>query len=867
MGDPSVSLTSFLACRSWASSPLRTALTVLGIALGVAIVVAIYVMDHNTIKSRQLEQNPDLGPVDLVVWPRDGARSAGHVREDLAGRGGVARVGLWLRAKATLSARGRSCDVTVFGLDPLPTGPFGHYQVAAGRDLSPQDGEGAVLLGQEAARLLGVGPGDRIGFAMPDAASRVECRDGELRVVEEPGAGPRFSREVLVAGILTRDRVGRRDFAQVAVASHALASRAQRLGPDQFQVQRVYGADLDRLRAELESDYVAQDLRAAMIGEGADERAFRNGLKVLGCLALLLGMFSVFQTLSQSLVARVRQLGLLRCLGLERRRVALAFLADALGMGVAGSALGIALGLAFAFVLKQARISSLGLGKEWHTFEVPLVPVLWTAGLGVLFTLAGALFPLFRASRIPPMAVLRSAGQPPDRRGPADLQRGVNLWLFGMLVVALPLAYLAMTPLVSEEGRETLFVLLEMFAMLVAFGGLLLLSPPLVVLLGRILLWPMALPFRMAGYLARKTLTERPARLAASVSGLSAVLLALLGLKSLTASLRAEVRLFAGQALDGRVFLELDPVTKEAAMTLRKVEGVRAVEPQEGLATPGFLLSGLSIEAIAGPEGALERDLDLQRRYTDRSRRSLVASRRLAAKMGWRAGHIVPLRDRNGTPRAYDVLLISDRSGYQPSERAWAVADPYWIRKDFCVGGVERIALRLSDGADPDITADRAKAALHGVRKCFTGDWIRDYHLRDVTRDFFLFDLLVLMMLVLAGMSLLNGMTIAALARIREIGVLRALGVSTRTLRGSFLLEGALVGLLAALVALGFCWPVARVLIEGLNRVAFLDAPLEMPRPWMVAVPFMALGTGLVAAVVPGMRAARISPSESVRYE
>lgn len=868
-----MSLTSFLVSRSWASNRLRTALTVLGVALGVAIVVAIYVMDHNTIKSRQLDQNPEQGPVDLVVWPQQGARSAEQVRSDLASRSGVAAVGIWLQARATLQrpSQRTDCPVVVYGLDPLPTGAFGHYFVADGRDLLPQDGEAAVLLGQEAARILGVKPGDKLVFGDPPTPQRVECKDGVLRLLPRDDSRPPFRQEVEVAGILSRDRVGRRDFGQVVVCARSLALRVPRMGPDQFQLQRVYGADLDRLRAALESDYVVQDLRAAMIGEAADERAFRNGLKVLGCLALLLGMFGVFQTLSQSLVARVKQLGLLRCLGVGRSGVMRIFLLDALLMGVLGSGLGVLGGLLLADILKGLQISSLGSMKEWKTFEVPLLPVAWTALLGVLFTMAGALFPLWRARSVPAMAILQSRGMGPGQPGNVDLLKGVNVWLFGMLVVVLPLAYLAMTPLVSEEGRETLVVLAQLVGMLLSFGGLLLLSPVLVVALGRVILWPLSLPWALAGFLCKKVLQQRPGRLAAAVCGLAAVLLALLGLKSLTASLRAEVNEFAREALDDRVFLEGDPMTPEVAETLRSVEGVAAIEAQEGLVLPGFLLGGLSLAAIADRDGALEAFPELQRRYADTERRSLVVSERLAAKMGWQQGKIVPLRDRNGVPQAYDVLLVSDKSGYQPSERAWAVAAPHWLRHDFCVGAqsVERVTLKLQPGADPDVVRERAalrlpSACSKGKR---TGDWIHGYHLRDVDRDFVIFDLLLLLILVLAGVSLLNGMTIAALGRIREIGVLRALGVSTSTLRTSFMLEGALVGLLAAVVALLLCWPMAYLLISGLNRVAWMHAPLRLPVFWMVLVPFVALATGLGAAVLPGMRSARISPSESVRYE
>jgi ABC-type antimicrobial peptide transport system permease subunit len=102
---------------------------------------------------------------------------------------------------------------------------------------------------------------------------------------------------------------------------------------------------------------------------------------------------------------------------------------------------------------------------------------------------------------------------------------------------------------------------------------------------------------------------------------------------------------------------------------------------------------------------------------------------------------------------------------------------------------------------------------------------------------------------------------------VRELGVLRALGMARTALRGSFLLEGALVAVLATLLSLALSVPMAGVLVVGMNRVAALDAPVTMPYAWFWIVPVAALLTGVLAAMVPAVRALRQNPSESVRYE
>ena len=388
---------------------------------------------------------------------------------------------------------------------------------------------------------------------------RVECRDGQLVPVSVPDGVEPFQARVEVVGVLAHHKLGKRAAGLMAVTTRPLATQLLPVGGSLFHLLRRPGADLDRLRQVLREDYTVQDVRGAMIGEGADERAFRNGLKILGGLALLLGMYVVFQTLSHSLVARIRQLGLLRCLGAGTGAITRIFLVDALMLGVAGSVIGIGLGLLLALFLQSQRVSSLGLGKEWSTFVVPWFPVLWTAGLGVLFTLAGAMFPLVRARQVPALDILRARGVAPGSDDGVDLLKGVHLWMFGLLVLALPLAYLAMTPLAVEEGQETRAVLLELAGILGLFGGVLLLAPGLTTLLGRALLLPLRPFSAMATWLVDKVLKRAGGRVAASVCGLSAVMLATLGLKTLTGSLEAEVGQFGREALRDVLIIQCEP--------------------------------------------------------------------------------------------------------------------------------------------------------------------------------------------------------------------------------------------------------------------------------------------------------------------
>lgn len=879
-----MSLTSFIVSRNWASSWLRVLLTLSGIALGVAIVVAIYVMDHNTIQSRLRSIDPQRGQVDLEVQPVDPNAAVDGTLARLRELRGVQGVAAWREARGMARGPGGELELVVFGLGPLPSDGFEHYVVARGRDLGAADVGGApaagaplpgvlpgVLLGEEAAKLLGVDVGGTLTLAEPPAMQRVVCKDGQLvPVPSEPGGEP-FAVQVQVAGVLAAERLGKREQQRMAVVALPFAERLRPVGGTLFHLRREEGADLDRLKQDLQGRFVVQDARSALIGEGADERAFRNGLKVLGGLALLLGMYVVFQTLSHSLVARIRQLGLLRCLGAGTGAITRIFLFDALLLGVVGSGLGIGLGFLLALWLQRERISSLGLGKEWQTFEVPWLPVGWTALLGVVFTLAGAMFPLIRARQLPALDILRARGLAPGADDGVDLMRGVHQWMFGMLVVALPAAYLGMTPLAVEEGGEMRMVLLQLVGILGLFGTVLLLAPGLTSLLGRVLLLPVR-PFSpMAAWLVHKVLGRAAGRIAASVCGLAAVLLAVLGLKSITHSLHAEVGQFAARALDDRVFVTCQPSTADAVRAAAaKVPGVLRLELFEGEErSGGFLLRGLDVATAGAPERPLEAQPKLLHDYVDPQRRTMVVSTRLAKAKGWQPGTLVALRDKNGAPVSYEVIAVDDRAGFDSDERAFAIAEPRWLHTDFCIPDtcVTRFTVCLAPGADGEQVGAAVRASLATASGYKTGAFLEGYLRRDIQRDFRLFDLLLFLMLVLAGVGLLNGMTIAMLGRVRELGVLRALGTKRGSLCGSFLLEGAVVAGLASLLACGLGVGMAQLLVLGMNRVARLDAPVTLPWVWFLLVPVLAFGTAVVASLVPALRALRESPAESVRYE
>ncbi len=859
-------LASFLVWKNWRSSPLRILLTWFGVALGVAVVVSIQVLDHNTILSQLERKRGDFGRVDLEARPLDPRADLDILKRRLEARPDLARVGLIVRAEVEIRREGnRSFRAALYGLEPPGGEVFGHYRLARGKDLSPLDPPDRVLVSPLLARTFGLEVGSTLTLSALSRARQAPCVHGKriLSGGKEKKAAPLSSRKVTVQGILEPFRLARRDGGLVLVGPFSLARGLARPFLPRFQLKRAPGVDPDELIASLEKDFLVEEERAALIGEGADERAFRNGVRVMGGLALVLGMFVIFHTLSHALAEKIRSLGILRALGATTGQVVRAYLLDAFLLALLGSATGTGLGILLAWSLGKLRITTLGLGKAVTTFEVPWSPLLAVAGMGVFFTLLGASFPLFKIRRLTVQRILYVR----DLAPPADLMRGVNLFLFVTLVLALPLAWIAMTPLLTGEGKGAGWVLLEAAALVVVSFSLFLLAPGLVRTLGKPVTALAAPFFPLPAFLARKNLLRSPGRLATAVCGLTLVALAGIGIRSITGALKGEIRDFAALGLRGRLFLRCRPLKEDAWKVLRETPGVASVLPLQARVGLPFLVVGTDPKELAQPGGPLQGRPDLVRAMEEE--RGILVSGRLSNLRGIRPGWTLSVPTGAGTVR-YKVLMVTDRAGFFPDERAFALADRKWLHWDFCldVSRSDRFGIRLLPGADPEKVEKELRKRLEGKTTILwirRGEEVEKAHLADVDRDFLFFDILLALLLVLAGLGQVNLLTLTALARSREIGILRALGMTRREYLGVLLVEASLVGWMAALLTILAGIPLSWILVQGLREVSGLPVPYRPDLPAFLAVAALAFLVSLLSAFLPAFRATGRPPAEAVR--
>ena len=271
-------LAAILARRSLLQRPGRTLFSILGIAVGIATVVGIFTLDHNTLILRAHSDDPDW-QAEIQVSPSEGVKNP---REELRHVVGVSDVSSVFQSQASLWPDGGEPRGTYFvGLEPAHARALGKYSLLEGRDLEP--GRAELLVGENLALELGLGLGARVGLSAPRVVPAEECVGGKLVQKELESKDPP-RREFEVVGILARDGIGRRASGQVVVADVDVAAPLFADGRVQkrFWVRRDPKINLETLQANLGEAWSYDLKKSVIIGQAADERAFRNGVRFAG---------------------------------------------------------------------------------------------------------------------------------------------------------------------------------------------------------------------------------------------------------------------------------------------------------------------------------------------------------------------------------------------------------------------------------------------------------------------------------------------------------------------------------------------------------------------------------------------------------
>lgn len=857
-----------LALRSLTTRLVRTALTTLGIIVGVAAMVAVNATNNSTLNAINNFFDEAAGKSDLIV---EAAVSGELFNEEALA---VVRrftevtaaapvfVGVTIPAdeaetwQEQYAAGGAIVPGTRFwlmGRDPAADVGVHEYRLVDGRLLQPNETAYSVMLVEDYAADKRITAGSDFAIVTPEQGVTV------LRVV----------------GIIAKEGIGVTNEGAVGITplpvAQELFSAARQINQIELVVSDGIANDstaLQRLQAEIKArlgnayDVKFPAARGAIVADSL--QSYQQGLNFFSVVSLFVGSFLIYNAFAMTVVERTREIGMLRAVGSTRRQIMAMVLLEAGLLGVVGSILGVLFGLLLARGL--ATSMSAFTGQAIQQITATPVNLATAVAVGLVVTLAAAALPAVQASRVSPLQALRVQGSDGEGRW---LETGLR---FGPLTVSAAILILYYVPLRPDAayfvGSNTIFLLLL---------GATLCIPILANPVERVIRPFILLIFGAEGQLGSSNITRARGRTTLTVAALMVGISMVVGINGLTDSFEQDIQAWVDTALGGDLFVrspllmqpdlearllalpQVTAVTRSRILSTRFVSGAVdetaifvAVDPRTYLS-----VRGLRIEDGPSPEEAV-------RQLAQGNAIFLGAD--AAGKFNVRVGDTVELETRRGRLPFRVVATVIDFSGGDATTVTGSWDD---MRRYFGVNNVSNFAVRLAGGASlEEVTVLIEDEVGRGRSLTVESKAEFEQKVRALSAQaFVLFDVLGLIGLVVAALGVVNTMLMNVLERTRELGGLRSLGMMRTQVQRMILAEATTLGFIGGLFGVAFGAVLADVFVIGVRTIGGFVITSQPPY-WPMVYSFgIALVVAIAAAWYPARRAARVNIIAAIKHE
>lgn len=852
--------------RHLARHPWQIGLAILGVALGVAVVVSVdlanasarraFSLSTEAISGRTTHQilgGPEGLPDEVVRRLAVDARLAGELPMAPVVEG-------FGRIPGKPGAGSRV--LRILGVDPFLEQPFRPYLNGGAGDSEGTRGfsvDLGPLLTRPRAGVLSAATARDLG-ARPGATFELRV-GGALRTVE-------------LAGVLEpADESTRRGLADLLVmdiaAAQELLGRTGHI--DRIDLIVPEGAAGERLlaRAAAVLPPGARILRAEALAQSTEEmtRTFRVSLSAMSLLALVCGAFLIYNTMTFSVVQRRTQIGILRALGVTRDQVFALVLAEAAAVALVGTAVGLGAGVLLGRELVRLvtqTINDLYFVLSVRELAIPPLSLAKGAALGIGATLLATLAPASEATQAPPRAVLtRSALEARLRKAlPRATAIGLGLLLLGGALLALP-AGLAM-------GFTGLFGVIL---------GCALLAPGATVVLMRLLRPPMGALFGVLGRMSANGVVTALSRTAVAIATLVIAVSVTVGVgvmidsfrrtvvRWLEASLRDDVYATVPSRGAGFAGMDLGPEVVRRAAALPGVEAVHTIRRVEIPTEEGPLrmvvLGTTDRRWLAGYELQQGDPDEVWPAFLQGD--AIVVSEPFSRRFQVNAGDSFRLPTERGA-RTFRIAGVytdfTSNQGLVMMSRA--TYERFWNDRQ-----LSGFSLDLAPGVDPDRTIERLRAVPGGeVLIAQPNQALKRISMEIFDRTFRITGVLRLLAGLVAFIGVLSALMALQLERVRELGVLRANGMTPGQVGQLVTSQTGLMGLVAGLLSIPVGLALAAILIYVINRRSFgWTIHMEVAPDILLESLLLALAAALLAGLYPAWKMARTSPAVALREE
>jgi putative ABC transport system permease protein len=836
-----VSLTG-LAWRNLRARPLRSLLSGLGVALGVAVLFAGLATNAGIEASVNSTVHDLVGRADLRVAAFGELGLSAETVQTIAATPGVEVIAPALQRRTYL---GPDIDasqllpppVTVLGIDPVTEPQLHELHLIAGSMLREPTEPSALISEQLATE-------DRLTIGAP---------------ITMQGTGDRLTYRVI--GILAGDGPLNGAFGRIVVVPLQTAQAV-------FGVTRVTrvdigvatGADVAAVSDALEARLLTQpyilstpqDIAASLRSSTAD---FEATTALIAAIALFAGAFLIFNTLSMTVVEQVRDVGLLRAAGATRRQVTTFMLSQALVLGVFGTLIGVGLGalLAAGMVVYVRTIGSVTLQRP----AVPPDAVLMALLVGIGVTLAAALEPARRAGRIQPVEALKPRLDLPSAR------RARLRWLVGVFVLVTIVGLVA-----APRGTGVVRPLVIYAILLLGTLCIPLILPAVARLAGL----PFGLVLRFEERLARSSVVRDPSRTTLTLGALTIGLAMIVALGGVGQHARAAAGAWIADVVPGELILSsIRPVAADEGVEAEILAAVPSIARISPIATFDIALGGARTDAAAVVGADLAADGRL--RFTAGDRATALAAldaggativpAGLADRLGLGVGQVLTLPGATGAALNLRVVGIVERS--IPGSGGEAMLVGWNDATSLGVAGADAFAIRFASDAPASARDDLRSVASTYALDDVSLDRIEGAIDDALGRIFGLFDALAAVAVLIAALGIVNTLTMNVIERVREIGILRAAGMTRRQVWRSVVVEAGILGLAGAILGIVLGLAVGGVMVVLAGGRIDIAAGI----PWQMVGLSLLLGVAvaMLSAAYPARLASRLPIVRAVQYE
>jgi putative ABC transport system permease protein len=855
-----------LALRSLRTRPSRTLLTMSGIILGVAVILAISVTNLSALESLKSVFTGASGKAHLVITSSttDGEGFGEDVLRRTVNVPGVKAAVPSLQVQALLAddvlpaqmemsfLGAVTGGLTLYGIDPSLDSQVREYNIVEGQFLPPDWDVYEVVLGK-------------------DYADDKDIRVGQdLRILTSDGV-----ERLRVVGLMSKEGAGQLNNGTFGVvplrAAQEIFSRVGDL--DQIDIvatpQAASGAELDKLKEALH-ERLGDEFTVtypAMQGKRVIQMldVYQMGLNFFSAIALFVGAFLIYNAFSMTVVERTREIGMLRAVGMTQRQVMRQILTEAGILGTVGSALGVGAGILLSHGL--IRMMEFLLAQEVKEIHIPLNGLIISVLVGICVTLIAAAIPARQASRISPVEALRIRGSSHEgwiiRRG----------WALGSGLVCASFLILFYSPFSSEAQ-----ILLSSPALLGLFAGATLLIPITVGAAERVARPAVRRIYGGEGRLGSSNVQRAKMRTALTVAALMVGVAMLLSIQALTDAFQHDIQDWMDGYIGGDLYVYSSlPMRIDFGERLEAVEGVAGVTPTRYLYVKRLKSDG--------------ETEDLAFMAADPSSYQGVTSFMFAANQGdpdqlmdrLAMGDTVfistVLSEKYGLTQG-DTISLETRRGQRDFEIAAVVVDFYdqgmiiegsWkdMRRYFRLYDASSFQIKVEPGYSLDEVEARIDR-LYGERRHLTvlsNEAIRAQALNLTSQAFSLFDVLALIGVIVAALGVINTLSMNVLERIQEIGMLRGVGMTRWQVSKMILAEAGMMGLIGGVFGISLGLLQSRLFLTAANSFQGYELSYVLPTQGIGVGFLIALVVSQLAAIWPAQRAARISIIEAIQFE